>query len=70
MSLNSKRLSLADVRLKIFNEMEADIEAQFLDLLELRERVRQAELRANMRSKTWGKTWARKPASVVIAAVA
>ena len=66
MSLNSKRLSLADVRLKIFAEMEADIEAQFLDLLELRERVRQAELRANMRSKTW----ARKPASVVIAAVA
>jgi hypothetical protein len=59
MSLNSKRLSLADVRLKIFTEMEADLEAQFLELLELRERVRLAE-----------QTRARRPAPVVIAAVA
>jgi hypothetical protein len=59
MSFNSKRLSLADVRLKIFIEMETDLKAQFLELLELRERVRQAE-----------QTRARKPASVVIAAVA
>jgi hypothetical protein len=59
MSLNSKRLSLADVRLKIFTEMEADLEARFLELLKLRERVRQAE---QMR--------ARRPAPVVIAAVA
>jgi hypothetical protein len=59
MSLNSKRSSLADVRLKIFAEMEADLEAQFMELLELRERVRQVE-----------QTRARKPASVVIAAVA
>jgi hypothetical protein len=44
MSLNSKRLSVADVRLKIFTEMEADLEARFLELLELRERVRQEEL--------------------------
>jgi hypothetical protein len=29
MSLNSKRLCLGDVRLKIFTEMEADLEAQF-----------------------------------------
>ena len=43
MNLNSKRLSLADVRLKIFSEMEADLEARFLELLTLRERVRQAE---------------------------
>ena len=43
MSLNSKRLSLADVRLKIFTEMEATLEAQFLELLELRQRVRRAE---------------------------
>jgi hypothetical protein len=43
MSLHSKRLSLVDVRLKIFTEMEADFEAQFLELLELRERVRRAE---------------------------
>jgi hypothetical protein len=61
MSRNSKRLSLrlADVRLKIFTEMEADIEAQFLELLELRERVRQAE-----------QTRARKSAPVVTAAAA
>jgi len=42
MNLNSKRLSLDDVRLKIFSEMEADLEARFLELLKLRERVRQA----------------------------
>ncbi|HWX26708.1 MAG TPA: hypothetical protein VNZ53_04620 [Steroidobacteraceae bacterium] len=66
MSLNSKRLSLADVRLKIFAEMEADLEARFLELLELRERVRQAELSADLQSKTR----TRKPAPVVIAAVA
>jgi len=66
MSLNSKRLSLADVRLKIFTEMEADLEARFLELLELRERVRQAELSADLQSKTR----TRKPAPVVIAAVA
>ena len=66
MSLNSKRLSLADVRLKIFAEMEADLEARFLELLELRERVRQAELSADLQSKTR----TRKPAPVVIVAVA
>ena len=66
MSLHSKRLSLADVRLKIFTEMEADLEARFLELLELRERVRQAELSADMQSKTR----TRKPAPVVIVAVA
>ena len=59
MSLNSKRLSLADLGLKIFIEMEADREAQFLELLQLRGRVRQAE-----------QTRARKPARVVIATVA
>jgi hypothetical protein len=66
MSLNSKRLSLADIRFKIFTEMEADLEARFLELLELRERVRQAELSADMQSKTR----TRKPAPVVIVAVA
>ena len=66
MSLNSKRLSLADVRLKMFTEMEADLGAQFLELLELRERVRQAEPLADIQNKTR----ARKPAPGVIAAVA
>jgi hypothetical protein len=46
--------------------MEADLEARFLELLELRERVRQAELSADLQSKTR----TRKPAPVVIAAVA
>ena len=59
MNLYMERSSLADVRLKIFIEMETDLKAQFLELLELRERVRQAE-----------QTRARKPAPVAIAAVA
>jgi hypothetical protein len=59
MNLNLTPLSLADARLKIFTEMEADLETRFLELLLLRERVRQAE-----------QTRARKPALVVIAAVA
>ena len=66
MGLNSKRLSLADVRLKIFTEMEADLEMQFLELLELRERLREAELLADMQNKMR----ARKPAPVATAAVA
>jgi hypothetical protein len=52
-------LSLADVRLKRFIEMETDLRVQFLELLELRQRVRQAE-----------QAQASEPAPVVIAAVA
>jgi hypothetical protein len=59
MNLGLRCSSLADLRLKIFTEMEADLEAQFLELLELRRRVHQAE-----------QTRAPKPALVVIAAVA
>jgi hypothetical protein len=66
MSLNSNRLSLLDVRFKIFTEMAADLEAQFLELLWLRERLRQAELSADLQSKTRART----PAPVVSAAVA
>ena len=47
MSLNSKRLSLADMRLKI-SETEADLEAQFR---ELRERLRQAEFQRICKTK-------------------
>ena len=54
------------MRLKIFTEMEVDLEAQVLELRELRERLRQAEFSADMQNKTR----ARKPAPVVIAAVA
>ena len=66
MNLDLKRLSLADVRLKIFTETESYLAAQFLELMELRERLREAELSADLRSKTR----ARKPALVVIAAAA
>jgi hypothetical protein len=66
MNLNLKRSSLADVRLKIFIEMEADLEAQFLELLELRKRLRQAEPSLDLQNETR----ARKPAPVVSAAVA
>jgi hypothetical protein len=59
MSFTSKRLSLADVRLKIFIEMETDLRVQFLELLKLRQRVRQAE-----QARAFG------PAPVVTAAVA
>jgi hypothetical protein len=47
-------------------EMEANLEAQFIELMKLRERVRHAELSASPQSKTP----TRKPAPVVIAAVA
>jgi hypothetical protein len=43
MNLDLKRLSLADLRLKIFIETEIDLKGQFLELLELRERLRQTE---------------------------
>ena len=66
MNLDSKCLSLADLRLKIFTDVEADLEAQFLELLQLRERLRHAELSADLQTETR----ARKPAPAVIAAVA
>jgi hypothetical protein len=66
MNLYLKRSSLADVRIKLFTEMEANLKAQFLELMKFRERVQQAELSASPQSKTR----ARKPHPVVIAAVA
>ena len=66
MNLDLKRLSLADVRLKIFTETEAYLAAQYLELMELRERLREAELSADLQSKTR----ARKPAPIIIAAAA
>jgi hypothetical protein len=59
MNLDSTCFSLADVRLKMFIESQTNLKAQFLELLELRERLREAE-----------QTRARKPASDVIAQVA
>jgi hypothetical protein len=49
MNLNLKPSSLADLRLEILTQMESDLEASFLELLELRERVREAE---QLRSRT------------------
>jgi hypothetical protein len=44
MSLNLKRLSLANARLELLTRIEADLHAQFLEVTELRERLRKAQL--------------------------
>lgn len=66
MNLNLKRLSLATARLEILIQAETDLKAQFLELAELRERLRQAQLSADLQNVPR----ARKPAPAVIAAVA
>jgi hypothetical protein len=66
MGLDSKRLSLANARLKMLAWIETDLHTQFLELTELRERVRNAQLSADLQNKTR----ARKPAPVVVAAAA
>jgi hypothetical protein len=66
MSLDSKRLSRANARLEMFTRIEADLHAQFLELTELRERVRKAQLSADQQNAAR----APNPAPVVIAAAA
>jgi hypothetical protein len=44
MNLNSRCTVLANVRLEIITEMEADLKARYLELMQLRERLREAEL--------------------------
>jgi hypothetical protein len=66
MSLDLKLLSLANARLEAFARIEADLHAQFLELADVREQLREAQLSADLQNKTR----ARKPAPVVIAAVA
>jgi hypothetical protein len=66
MNLNLTRSSLADVRLEIFTKTEAGLKAQFLELMELRERLRDAELSADQQKTTR----ALEPVPVVIASVA
>jgi hypothetical protein len=66
MSLDLKRLSRVSARLEMFIRRDADLHTQFLELMELRERLREAELSAVLQNATR----ARKPAPVVIAAVA
>jgi hypothetical protein len=46
MSLSLKRLSLAKSRVEMLTRTEADLHAQYLELAELRERVREAQLSA------------------------
>lgn len=66
MDLNLKRLSLADARLEILTRTEADLHTRFLELADLREQLREAQLSADVQNATR----ARRPAPVVIAAVA
>ena len=66
MSLYSKRLSLTNARLEILTRTEADLQAQFLELMELREQVRTAQLSADLQNVAR----ARKPAPVVNTAAA
>jgi hypothetical protein len=66
MSLNLKRLSLLNARFEIITRTETDLHAQFLQLTELREQVREAQLSADLQNTTR----ARKPAPGVIAATA
>jgi hypothetical protein len=66
MSLNLKRLSLTNARLEIFTRTESDLQAQFLELMELREQVRTARLSADLQNVAR----ARKPAPVGITAAA
>ena len=66
MSLNLKRLSRAKARLRILTWIQTDLHGQFLELTELRERVREARLSADLQNAAR----AEKPAPVVIAAAA
>ncbi len=66
MSLNLKRLSRANAQLEILTRTETDLQAQFLELMKLREQVRAAQLSADLQTTTR----ARKPAPIVITAAA
>jgi hypothetical protein len=64
MSLNLKRFPRANARLEILTRAETDLQAQFLELMKLREQLRDARLSADLQTATR----ARKPAPVVVAA--
>jgi hypothetical protein len=66
MSLNLKRLSLANARLELLTRIEADLHAQFLEVTELRERLRKAQLSEDLHNAARDF----EPAPVVIAAAA
>jgi len=63
---NLKRLSLTNARLKILTRTETDLEAQFLQLIKLRQQVRTAQLSADLEDVARTS----EPAPVVIAAAA
>jgi hypothetical protein len=50
MSLDLKRLSLLSLRLEIVTRTESNLQAQFLELVELREQVRTARLSADLQN--------------------
>jgi len=52
MDLNLKRLSLADARLEILTRTETDLHAQLLELTDLREQLREAQVSADLQSAT------------------
>ena len=64
MSLDLKSLSIANARLEMLTRTETNLHVQFLELVELRERLREAQLSADLQKATRG----RKPAPVVISA--
>jgi hypothetical protein len=66
MDLNSKRLSLADARLEVLLRTDADLHAQLLELADLREQLREAQVSLDLPNATR----ARRRAPGVIAAVA
>jgi hypothetical protein len=66
MNLILKRLALADARLEILARIEGHLQAQFLELADLREQLREAQVSADLRQATR----ARRPAPVIIASAA
>jgi len=52
MNLNLKRFSRANAWLEILIQTETDLKVQFLELTELRERLREAQLSADLQNAT------------------
>jgi hypothetical protein len=63
MDLILERLSLANARLELVARIEADLHAQFLELADLREQVREAQVSADLQKATRDQ----RPAPVIIA---
>jgi hypothetical protein len=63
MNFISERLSLANARLKLVAQIEADLHAQFLELTDLREQLREKQVSADLQKATR----AQRPAPVIIA---